>query len=795
VRQTVRAVAVLLVIRGVLALWPAAPLSERVAHSVAVYDRRGQLLRLTLAADERYRLWLPLDELASALVEATLLYEDRHFRHHPGFNPVSLARAAVATYLHRGPRVGGSTVSMQVARRLYGVHSRNLGGKLRQLGWALWLELRYSKRALLEAYLNLAPYGLNIEGAGAASWLYFHKAPGRLEPDEALTLAVIPKSPVRRAPIGSTRPPGTAPYAVTNGALLRARRALFARWSAGREDGSSVALAMDQPLQVYPLAEVPFEAPHFVQSVLAESNAVAERRLFTSLDLRLQHIVERHLRSYVARVRERGVTNAAALLVDTRTNGIRAAVGSADFWSRAIDGQVDGTRAPRSPGSTLKPFVYALALEQGVVHPRSMLKDLPTSFGGFTPDNFDGRFVGPISARDALNRSRNLPAVALAARLEHPSLYDFLRTAGVRLRPESHYGLSLVLGSAEVTMEELVQLYSALGHHGLLRPLGRLREAERSRTGGGDETGLRVLGEAAAFLTVDMLADNPRPGRFYGERSSLSHGEPGPVAWKTGTSYGFRDAWTVGLFGPYALAVWLGNFSGAGNPALVGVQLAAPLFFEIVDSLVAQGLAQPPLARKPPPTVAKVAVCAVSGSLPTDACPLRRDTWFIPGVSPIEPCTIHRQVVIDSATGRRTCPPFHGPTHTEVYEFWPSELARLFTLAGLPRRGPPAADGHCDPRQEVERGFPPAITSPVRGLTYTVRSCATGASDRQGIALQANADADASSLYWFVDDRWVGTVATTLPLLWQPTHGGRFVVRVVDDRGRADTRVVWVATP
>src|SRR5207249_1599221 len=279
-----------------------------------------------------------------------------------------------------------------------------------------------------------------------------------------------------------------------------------------------------------------------------------------------------------------GVHNAAAMLVDSRTMAVQALVGSANFFNKDIAGQVNGTAAKRSPGSTLKPFIYALALDQGVLHPMTVLKDAPSAFGAYSPENFDGRFVGPLTAKDALIRSRNVPAVYVASHLSKPDLYDFLQMAGVSgLRSREYYGLALVLGGGSLTMEELVALYGALANHGVVRPV-RYRADQRM------PAGVRVLSAEASYVTLDMLKDNPRPG-------DLSAATPGPLSvyWKTGTSYGFHDAWAIGIFGPYILAVWVGNFDGAGNPAFVGVQMAAPLFFQVVDAIEAQepSLAEP----------------------------------------------------------------------------------------------------------------------------------------------------------------------------------------------------------
>jgi penicillin-binding protein 1C len=752
------------VVAGLAAAWltiPRPPLREGVGVSRAIFDRDGRLLRLTLAPDERYRLWLPLARISSRVVEATLLHEDRLFRVHPGVNPVALARAAARTYLGKGRRMGGSTLTMQLARIRYGIDSRTVAGKLYQIARALQLERHYSKEEILEAYLNLAPYGRNVEGVGAASLVYFEKEADRLGLDEALALAVIPQSPARRAP-------GEAA-----GALEAARVALGRRWAARHPGERLDGAALAAPVAARAPGALPFLAPHFVDRVLASG---VDGTVVTTLDLHRQRLVERAVRAHVDRLRWVGVENAAALLIARRSMEILASVGSADFFDTAIEGQVDGTRAKRSPGSALKPFVYALAMEQGVLHPLSVLKDAPARFRGYDPENFDGRFAGPLSATEALVRSRNVPAVEIASRLA-PGMHAFLARARIAgLQPEAHYGLSLVLGGAEVTMEELVGLYALLGNGGLLRPL-RTRLAEPA------VVGERLLSEEAAWVVIDMLEQNARPGSELPGRAALG---AVPVAWKTGTSHGFRDAWAVGVFGQYVLAVWVGRFDGQGNPAFVGLRAAAPLLFQIVDALRAEGRIES-VPRTPPSRLARVGVCPVSGKLPGPHCRHTVTTWFLPGISPIDTCDVHRAVFVERA-GRRACGP--GPdVREEVYEFWPSDLLRLFAEAGMPRRVPPREAPGCRLDDRAAHGAAPKITSPQEGVTYSLRAARVG---EEPIPLMAVTDADAQELFWFVDAELVGKTRRGEPLLWH-ARPGVFVVRAVDDHGRAGATRVRVA--
>ena len=779
-RGALATVVLVMVALVIMRLWPRPPLSAGSLQSVAVMDRHGRLLRLTLAADQRYRLWIPLEDMPPALVEAVLLHEDAWFRWHPGVNPLSAVRGAWSTYGSGGARIGGSTLTMQLARLRWRLETRTPRGKLVQMARALQLEASYSKRDILEAYLNLAPYGGNIEGVGAASQVYFRKPPKALTLPEALTLAVLPQAPARR---GRLREDG-AGAAYLGAGLEAARARLYARWRACHPRDPAQDALMRLPLRLHPTRDLPFRAPHYVERLLAERalhpdsrTARSGARLRSTLDLRLQSIAEERVRSYLRRSHARGLDNAAVLVVDTRDMGVRALVGSANYFNPRIHGQVNASAAKRSPGSTLKPFIYALALDQGILHPATVLRDVPTAYGPYTPENFDGRFLGPVTAQEALVRSRNIPAVTVAAQLTQPSFYDFLKRAGVsRMASERHYGLALVLGGGEASMEELARLYAMLGNDGRLRSL-------RWRSNDPRELGAALISPEAAFITRDMLQHHPRPGaEFSGAGDGL------PIAWKTGTSWGFRDAWTAGLVGPYVVIVWMGNFDGAGNPALVGADAAAPLFFELVDGLRADGIALPEPPRQWPLNLKRVEVCRASGDLPNAWCPERGDTWFIPGKSPIRISRVHRAVAVMKDSGGVACGAFDPATmRMQVFEYWPSDLARVFAQAGIPRLRPPAQSACA--QGQAWMGSAPAITSPYRATSYALR---LSHPEQAQLALSATTDADVRRVYWFAGDGFLGSAPAGESLAWQPTRAGRYRLSVVDDHGRQDAREIEI---
>lgn len=751
-------------------LWPHAPLNQDIALSSVWYDRNGVLMRMTLADDERYRLWTPLEKISPLVVRGILLHEDRWFYYNPGFNPVSLMRSFWRSYIIGGRLQGGSTITMQLARLRWHLNTRTPKGKLIQIARAVQLELMYSKHDLLEAYLNYAPFGRNIESIGAASLIYFNKTPDALTLPEALTLAVLPQSPGRRITTKSN---------ITGKALIQARDRLFQRWQRIYATDRSTRTLFRLPLNLRQPEQMPYIAPHFIEQ-LSQKNTRTKQyraRIDTSLDAGLQRLIEIQVKAFITRNQRRGIHNAAVLLVDSRDMGVRAMVGSADYYNSAIQGQVNGTNAKRSPGSTLKPFIYALGLEQGILHPKTILKDVPSSFGSYSPENFDRRFLGPLTATDALNYSRNIPAVYVASRLQHPSFYQFLQLSGIaNMADEQHYGLSLVLGGGEVTAQELAKLYAMLANRGELTPLRMLKDTPI-------QSPVRLLSAEASFIILDMLSQHRRPGDTLAQRASSL-----PVYWKTGTSWGFRDAWSVGIFGPYVLVVWEGNFDNRGSNVFIGVDAAAPLFFNIIDSISASypHLSEP---KHPfPKGVKSVEICLPSGNLPTIWCQQKGRTWFIPGKSPIKVDTVYRPVPVDIRTGNVACVPYDKKyTRTEVFEFWPSDLANVFAMAGIPKRSPPT--NHCKDGLIAIDGAAPRIISPLTNTTYLLRRSQQG---KDKITFNAVTDADSKVVYWFVENVYLGSSASKTPLEWHPVKSGNYRISAVDEHGRADSRIVTV---
>ena len=729
----------------------------------AYFAADGELISFRLASDQRYRLKLPLKDIAPSLIKATLLYEDRQFYQHNGVDFSAIVRAFWQGVIRGGRRQGASTLTMQLARLRFTLDTTSVSGKLSQMGYAFWLEQHYSKDELLEAYFNYAPYGGNIEGVAAASLIYFHKEASRLSLPEALALSVIPQNPKQRSPLSASG----------RERLEQARQRLNALWRAHYQTKNSALLSL--PLQFYQRSELPFAAPHFVNQL--QQNGEVNGRFYTSLQLGLQQKMTERLQQYLTRQQALGLNNASMLLVKRSTMQVQAYIGSANFFDAAIAGQVDGVSAVRSPGSALKPFVYALAMQQGIIHPQSLLTDLPRRYGSFNPENFDRQFVGPISATEALINSRNVPAVQLQAQLTQPDFYHWLQQAGVKLPFDAeHYGLALVLGGMELSMQQLVQLYAMLGNGGHWQALNWQAQAA--------EPAIKtLLSPEAAFLTLDILRQHPKPQAMLLNLLLDST----PVAWKTGTSYAFRDAWAIALSGDYVLAVWLGNFDGSSNPNLVGRNAAGPLLFELLALLpIARAESAQLFTPAANINIKQVELCSRSGQLPNKYCPQTRPGWFIPGVSPIALSDVHRAVPVYTQSGLRACQ--HQPPETElkVYEFWPSDIASAYQQAGIMLKQVPAYQQSCT-AQLMPAEQAPQIRAPQAQLTYRLGKTA----EQRQIALQASLDGAASLAHWFVDNRYLGAVKSGETLFWQ-AEAGQFQLRVVDDIGGVTSQLLRV---
>jgi penicillin-binding protein 1C len=619
-------IAVILLVFFIALAWPMrSPFPN--CYSTLIFDKENQLLRVFLAEDDQVRFPPPEGHLPEKYQACLLNYEDRRYFYHPGVDPVSLV-GAVITNMKSGTRIrGGSTLTMQVAR-LSNPKERTYWNKLREMWIALRLNCHFSKNRILHEYAAHVPMGGNIVGIEAASYAYYGKSWNSLTWAEAALFVVLPNSPSQINPKKSrTR-------------LIEKRNQLLRMMYKRRTiDSTTCVLSSQEPLPDGTL--LPFKAPHFTQN-LKETRS--EYRLQTTLDSRIQQGSEVLAAEHHAVLRNLGVANLAVLIAETQTGKIRAYIGSQSFRD-SLNGQVDGVRAFRSTGSLLKPFLVALTLDRGPYTMQSVLQDVPTFYGTFAPQNASKHFSGLATLHQMLLHSLNVPAIRLLNWYGLEDFYSFLKSAGLRglFRTANEYGLPLILGGAEASLTELVQCYLALGNLG--KPV-LLTAIEDNQTNSDSP----LFSHGAAWLVLNTLNQLSRPGVEY-YWHYFNHQVP--VAWKTGTSYGQKDGWAIGVNRQWTIGVWVGNFTGEGNASISGAKSAAPLLFDLFNRWTDQN--QPMWFDEPENDLVEISCCRQSGYPAGPDCAetilLKRPVnAYMPGQ-----CPYHERYWIDRKTGRAVC--------------------------------------------------------------------------------------------------------------------------------------------
>jgi penicillin-binding protein 1C len=563
------------------------PAGKGLEFSTRVVDRDGRLLRAYATSEGRWRLPAQIADVDPRFFALLFAYEDKRFRVHHGVDALALARAALQFVTSGRIRSGGSTLTMQVARLLEPRSGRSFAAKLRQMVRAVELERALSKDEILSLYLALAPYGGNIEGIGAASLAYFGKEPRRLSLGEAALLVALPQSPEARRPDRSVE------------AARTARNRVLDRFAAlGGVPADEIAQAKSEPVPTG-RRPMPMLAPHAADQAIAQVPRGSEVRLSIAADLQkhLEELARERVRTLAATLG--GDVSLAILVVDNATGTVAAHVGAPDYFDARRAGQVDMTQALRSPGSTLKPFIYGLGFEDGFIQPETLIDDRPVRYGAYAPQNFDFTFQGTVTVRAALQQSLNLPALAVLDQVGASRFTARLTQAGATLvLPEREPpGLAIGLGGVGMKLSDLVMLYAGIARLGATLPLGeRLSPSlpERHREGG------QIMEPAAAWYVSNVLLGTPPP----------ENGAPGRIAFKTGTSYGYRDAWSIGFDGKHTIGVWVGRPDGAPVPGLVGRSAAAPILFDAFARLpgppaplprAPAGVVTTPNAKLPPP--------------------------------------------------------------------------------------------------------------------------------------------------------------------------------------------------
>lgn len=739
-------------------IWPLPLPGDDLARVVLAED--GTPLWRFADADGVWRYPVSSDEVSPLYLQALLTYEDRWFYSHPGVNPMALARAAWLNL--RGGRVvsGGSTLSMQVAR-LLDPHDRTLGGKLRQLWRTLQLEWHLSKADILQIYLNRAPFGGTLQGVAAASWAYLGKSPMHLTHAEAALLAVLPQAPSRLRP---DRHPERAQRARDK---VLQRLADYQVWPQDR-----LQEAREEPLLLAPRQE-PALAPLLARRLNTPGSPALIR---TTLDAALQRRLEDLLLGWRARLPER--TSAAILVVEAQTMAVRAYLGSIDLGDARRFGHVDMVHALRSPGSTLKPFLYGMALDDGLIHSESLLQDVPRRYGDYRPGNFSMGFSGPVSASSALALSLNLPAVQLLEAYGPKRFAAQMRIGGVPLTlpPLAEPNLSLILGGAGSRLDDLVGGYAALAREGRsaqirLQPQDPLLEQ-------------RLLSPGAAWIVRRILSGQARPDRD--PRAELV--QRPALAWKTGTSYGFRDAWSVGVGPRYLIGVWIGRPDGTPVAGQFGLASAAPLMLQVHDLLTnrdrQRGIAPP--TEKVPDSVGVAAICWPLGqpmNRQDPNCRRQRFAWTLQDTTPPtlqaadQPLGMGlRETVWVNEQGLRVDARCPGATARAI-ALWPAPLEPWLARAERRAARMPAIDPSCPP--QVPPRAPPLSIVGVRSGDHLRRP----ATSSEPLQLQVSALGGEGRRWWFVNGQPLGETQGQDTLTLRFEQSERVELSALDESG------------
>ena len=701
-----------------------------VSYSTVVESAEGELLGARIAADEQWR-FPPADTVPERYATALVQFEDRAFWWHPGVNPVALVRAAIANARAGHVVSGGSTLTMQVIR-LSRQKERTLWQKAIEAVQATRLELRYSKKQILALYAAHAPYGGNVMGLEAASWRYFGRPPSELSWAEAATLAILPNAP------------GTLHLSRGREQLLAKRNRLLARLLAhGDIDTDTYEAALEEPLPGAPLP-LPTLAPHYV------NRCPQGQRTRTSIRFQLQKAVSEAVDRRSSDLAAEGVADMAAVVIDNASGAVVAYIGNACMDRERPGVQVDVAASARSTGSILKPFLYAAALQEGVILPRTLLPDIPMNLGGFAPQNFDRQFYGAVPADEALARSLNVPAVYLLREYGVPKFHALLQEAGLSTLTEApeHYGLSLILGGAEARLDEVTAAYAGMVRR-YTRPFGPREDKKEgprednhpSLSYRATESGERI----SLWYTLEALKEVNRPDELDWRliRSVRK------AAWKTGTSYGFRDAWAVGMTPTYTIGVWAGNAQGQGVPGLTGARAAGPVMFDILNLLPAdtQWFEMPDQAGH---DGSWVGVCVQSGMLAGPECPEKEEVLIPAAGLETAPCPYHKD-------GEFVLPPamewYYKPHHPEY-------------------------TGARKTRQEKAIEF----IYPASGSTLTLPRQLNG--QVEGVVFRAAHHRSNATLWWHLDQTYVGETRFLHELRLAPTPG-KHTLTVVDDEGNS----------
>lgn len=743
--------------------------------SYVIEDKDGRLLNATIAEDGQWRFPIS-DTVPQKFVDCITTFEDKRFFYHPGVDPAAILRAFSKNVKNKKTVQGGSTISMQVIRLSQQNSRRSIWNKIKESILAVRLECSYSKNEILAFYAGNAPFGSNVVGLDAAAWRYYGRSAATLSWGETAALAVLPNSPALVHPGKNTA------------ILLRKRNGLLDKLlEAGKIDSSTCELSKIEPLPGKPLP-LPQMALHLFQRFKKERPAETPTRIRTTVDATLQKNVAAVVEQHHSVLKGNGINNACALVLQIETGNVLSYVGNINApHNKEMESDVDIIASPRSPGSALKPVLYAASLSDGVILPHSLLPDIPMQIGNYTPKNFDLNYDGAVPADMALARSLNIPAVKLLQQYKYQRFYETLKQCGISTlsRPANHYGLSLVLGGCEVSPWDMAGMYAsmarALNHQEKNKgnidpgdfhaPVYHLSGKTRNKN-----TATIPLDLGSVWFTFQAMKEVMRPGEE-GLWQQFSSSQT--IAWKTGTSFGFRDGWAIGITPKYVVCVWAGNADGEGRPNLVGIQTAAPILFDIFRLLPSSGWFQRPSTR-----FSFVPVCRQSGFRANIDC-VDTDTIYSPVLASRSPlCPYHKKINLDASGTYRVTENCESPSamqHRSWFVLTPA-MEYYYRKNNADYKPLPSFKENC---LYAEQGSPIEIIYPQPDARIYVPVEITG--EKGKTVFTAAHRKPGTKIFWSIDDEFIAATQNFHQLAADPSPG-KHLLTLVDENGFSISR-------
>lgn len=731
------------------------PLPDKIEYSTIITDNKHEVIHAYLTSDQKWRMKTELAEISPLLRKTIIEKEDKYFYYHPGINPFAIMRAFAKNILHLKRTSGASTITMQVARAIE-PKKRTWLNKTREMFRAIQLEGKYSKDEIMQLYLNLVPYGGNIEGVKSASLLYFNKSPDHLSLAEITALSIIPNRPSSLV-IGKN-----------NGRILIERNKWLIRFAKEKVfTNKEIEDALHEPLTAS-RGSVPQLLPQLSNKLKRQGGDIIN----TCIELNTQLKVEKLVQDYVRFLYFKNIRNAAVVVIDNSSHKIITYVGSANFLDTVDAGQVNGAAAIRQPGSTLKPLLYGLAIDAGLMTPQSVMTDIAINYQGYAPENYDRKFNGYITLEYALEHSLNIPAVKTLRLVGKNTLVQKLGDCDFQQikKDQAKLGLSMILGGCGASLEELTGLYSSFAREGVyIKPALTENSYMQPKK--------RILSTTATFMINEILSKVNRPDFPLNWQSTERMPK---IAWKTGTSYGRRDAWSIGYNKKYTVGIWVGNFSGLGIPELSGANIATPLLFKIFNSIDYDSDEE--WFQQPKDCDTRM-VCSETGLVPNSACTDLRMDYFIPLVSSVSKCNNMQEVMVssdDKISYCKNCMPENG-YKKRMFRIIAPEMQSYFEEKRMAYNKIPPHNPDCE--KIFSEGLP-QITFPSDNSEYLISK-----KTPEPLQLTCNVSGDVNKVFWYINNKFYKSTPTGTKQFFIPEEGP-VKISCTDDKGR--NKDIWI---